>query len=414
MKLNVIGLNHKTAPLDLREKFAFSADVISSLLTEFKEKYAQEVVILSTCNRTEIYFYAGDKEKVLMWLAVTKNVSITQIKSHTYHYTNFEAVNHAYKVASGLDSMILGETQILGQMKQASKLAEYANTQGKNLAYLFQKIFETAKEVRTKTKIGASSTTVASTILKVSKKIFGDITQTKILFVGAGDMAELCAKYFTDQKPKQLTIANRSIQKGKILAKKVNCKSILLGDVHHQINNYDIVICSTSSQLPIIGMGMIQNALQARKHKPMLLIDLAIPRDVEIEIGMLDDIFLYTFDDLAKLVQEGIKNRESEVNKANKIIEKSVQTYKEKIEQRTITPTIELLRNQFENIRKEELLKAEKEINSGASINEVLDKLSKKLSKKYLHHPTKAFNELSNLKLEKALTILKKIYKVED
>ena len=414
MELNVIGLNHKTASLNLREKFAFSSDIISSLLIEFKEKCAQEVIILSTCNRTEIYFFGGDKNNVLMWLAVTKNVPVTQIKSHTYHYTNLKAVNHAYKVASGLDSMILGETQILGQMKQASKLAEYANTQGKHLAYLFQKIFETAKEVRTKTKIGASSTTVASSILKVSRSIFGDITQTSILFVGAGDMAELCAKYFTDQKPQRLTIANRSIEKGKVLAEKINCQSILLGDVHHHISNYDIVICSTSSQLPIIGMGMIQNALQTRKHKPMLLVDLAIPRDVEIEIGTLDDIFLYTFDDLAKLAQEGVKTRESEIINATKIIEKKVQTYKEKIEQKTITPTIKLLRNQFERIRKQELLKAEKAINKGASINEVMDKFSKTLSKKYLHHPTKVFNELSNKEFEKALDILKKIYKVED
>ena len=414
MELNVIGLNHKTASLNLREKFAFSSDIISSLLIEFKEKCAQEVIILSTCNRTEIYFFGGDKNNVLMWLAVTKNVPVTQIKSHTYHYTNLKAVNHAYKVASGLDSMILGETQILGQMKQASKLAEYANTQGKHLAYLFQKIFETAKEVRTKTKIGASSTTVASSILKVSRSIFGDITQTSILFVGAGDMAELCAKYFTDQKPQRLTIANRSIEKGKVLAEKINCQSILLGDVHYHISNYDIVICSTSSQLPIIGMGMIQNALQTRKHKPMLLVDLAIPRDVEIEIGTLDDIFLYTFDDLAKLAQEGVKTRESEIINATKIIEKKVQTYKEKIEQKTITPTIKLLRNQFERIRKEELLKAEKAINKGASINEVMDKFSKTLSKKYLHHPTKVFNELSNKEFEKALDILKKIYKVED
>jgi glutamyl-tRNA reductase len=414
MELNVIGLNHKTASLNLRERFAFSSDITSSLLIEFQDKCAREVVILSTCNRTEIYYYAGDKNNVLMWLAVTKNVPVTQIKSHTYHYSNLEAVKHAYKVACGLDSMILGETQILGQMKQAAKLAEFANTQGKHLRYLFQKIFETAKEVRTKTKIGASSTTVASSILKVSKSIFGDITQTSILFVGAGDMAELCAKYFTDQNPRQLTIANRSIEKGKMLAEKINCQSILLGDVHQHISNYDIVICSTSSQLPIIGMGMIQNALQARKHKPMLLVDLAIPRDVEIEIGTLDDIFLYTFDDLAKLAQEGVKNRESEIIKATKIIEEKVQIYREKIEQKTIIPTINLLRNHFERIRKEELLKAEKEINKGASIDEVMDKLSKTLSKKYLHHPTKVFNEFSNQKLEKALAILKKIYKIED
>ena len=414
MELNVIGLNHKTAPLSLREKFAFPSDVISFSLRELKEKCAREVVILSTCNRTEIYFYAGDKNNVLMWLAVTKKVPVTQIKSHIYHYINLEVVAHAFRVASGLDSMILGETQILGQMKQSAKLADYANTQGKHLAYLFQKIFEAAKEVRTKTKIGASSTTVASSILKVAKSIFGEIKETNILFVGAGDMAELCAKYFTDQKPKQLAIANRSIEKGQLLAEKINCESILLGDVYHQISKYDIVICSTSSQLPIIGLGMIENALKLRKHKPMLLVDLAIPRDVEVETGKMDDIFLYTFDDLAKLAQDGMQNREAEVSKAENIIEEKVLLYKEKIDQKNITPTITSLRNRFENLRKKELLKAEKEISNGEPVKEVMDKLSKTLSRKYLHHPTKAFNELSNQKLEKALALFKKIYKVED
>jgi glutamyl-tRNA reductase len=310
--------------------------------------------------------------------------------------------------------MILGETQILGQMKQASKLAQNANTQGKHLAYLFQKIFETAKEVRTKTKIGASSTTVASSILKVAKSIFGEIKQTNILLVGAGDMAEICTKYFADQNPKQITIANRSIQKGQLLAEKFNCNYMLLGYIYRQISNYDVVVCSTSSQLPIIRSAMIENAIKNRKHKPMLLVDLAIPRDIEVEISKLDDIFLYTFDDLAKLAQEGVKNRKNEIASAEKIILKKAEIFNKKINQKNITPTITSLRNQFENLRKKELLKAQKEISNGSPINEVIEKLSKTLSKKYLHHPTKAFNELSNKEFEKALAILKKIYKVED
>lgn len=414
MELNVIGLNHKTAPLSLREKFAFPSDVISSSLSELKERFAKEVVILSTCNRTEIYFYSGQATNIFMWLAVIKNVPVTEIKLHTYHYTNLEVVNHAYRVASGLDSMILGETQILGQMKQASKLAQNANTQGKHLAYLFQKIFETAKEVRTKTKIGASSTTVASSILKVAKSIFGEIKQTNILLVGAGDMAEICTKYFADQNPKQITIANRSIQKGQLLAEKFNCNYMLLGYIYRQISNYDVVVCSTSSQLPIIRSAMIENAIKNRKHKPMLLVDLAIPRDIEVEISKLDDIFLYTFDDLAKLAQEGVKNRKNEIASAEKIILKKAEIFNKKINQKNITPTITSLRNQFENLRKKELLKAQKEISNGSPIDEVIEKLSKTLSKKYLHHPTKAFNELSNKEFEKALAILKKIYKVED
>lgn len=414
MELNVIGLNHKSAPLSLREKFVFSSDSISSNLWELKDKYAREIIILSTCNRTEIYFYAGNLKKILSWLAQEKKVSLSKIKPHIYHFTNLDAVKHAFEVASGMDSMILGETQILGQMKQAAKLAEYADTQGKNLAYLFQKIFETAKEVRTKTKIGASSTTIASSILKVAKSIFGEIKETRILFIGAGDMAELCAKYFSSQNPKQITVANRSISKGQLLAKKIDCKSILLGDIYHQIPDYDIVICSTSSQLPVVGLGMIENALKLRKHKPMLLIDLAIPRDIELEIADLDDIFLYTFDDLAKLAQEGMQNREAAVKNAEKLIEKKVKLYNERINQKTITPTITSLRNQFEIVRKKELLKAEKEIANGTPVNEVIDKLSRTLSKKFLHHPTKVFNELSNQKFEKALALFKKIYKVDD
>ena len=321
---------------------------------------------------------------------------------------------HAFKVASGLDSMILGETQILGQMKQAAKLADYAGTQKKHLSYLFQKVFEVAKEVRTKTKIGASTTTVASSILKVAKSIFGNIEQTSILFVGAGEMAELCAKYFASQKPKKITIANRSIDKGQQLANKIACDSILIGDINHQIHHYDIVISSTSSQLPIIGLGMIEKAIKIRKHKPMLLVDLAIPRDIEMEAGSLDDIFLYTFDDLAKLAQEGILGREVEAEKAQDLLKERAKNFKEGLNQKTVIPSITRLRGQFEVLRKKELLKANKEVDNGAPVDEVMEKLSRNLSKKLLHQPTKVLNELSSRKLEEALELFKKIYKVED
>ena len=227
-------------------------------------------------------------------------------------------------------------------------------------------------------------------------------------------MAEICTKYFAEQNPKQITIANRSIQKGQILAEKFNCNYMLLGYIYRHISNYDVVVCSTSSQLPIIRLAMIENAIKNRKHKPMLLVDLAIPRDIEVEISKLDDIFLYTFDDLAKLAQEGVKNRKNEIASAEKIILKKAEIFNKKINQKNITPTITSLRNQFENLRKKELVKAQKEISNGAPFDEVIEKLSKTLSKKYLHHPTKVFNELSNKEFEKALDILKKIYKVED
>ena len=414
MELNIIGLNHKTAPLSLREAFSFPSEVVSTVLRKLHGTLAKEIIILSTCNRTEIYFYSGKKDPLIKWLAQYKNIPLARIKAHLYHFSNEDAVMHAFKVASGLDSMILGETQILGQMKQAAKLADYAGTQKKHLSYLFQKVFEVAKEVRTKTKIGASTTTVASSILKVAKSIFGNIEQTSILFVGAGEMAELCAKYFASQKPKKITIANRSIDKGQQLANKIACDSILIGDINHQIHHYDIVISSTSSQLPIIGLGMIEKAIKIRKHKPMLLVDLAIPRDIEMEAGSLDDIFLYTFDDLAKLAQEGIWGREVEAEKAQDLLKERAKNFKEGLNQKTVIPSITRLRGQFEVLRKKELLKANKEVDNGAPVDEVMEKLSRNLSKKLLHQPTKVLNELSSRKLEEALELFKKIYKVED
>jgi len=414
MELNIIGLNHKTAPLSLREAFSFPSEVVSTVLRKLHGTFAKEIIILSTCNRTEIYFYSGKKDPLIKWLAQYKNIPLARIKAHLYHFSNEDAVMHAFKVASGLDSMILGETQILGQMKQAAKLADYAGTQKKHLSYLFQKVFEVAKEVRTKTKIGASTTTVASSILKVAKSIFGNIEQTSILFVGAGEMAELCAKYFASQKPKKITIANRSIDKGQQLANKIACDSILIGDINHQIHHYDIVISSTSSQLPIIGLGMIEKAIKIRKHKPMLLVDLAIPRDIEMEAGSLDDIFLYTFDDLAKLAQEGILGREVEAEKAQDLLKERAKHFKEGLNQKTVIPSITRLRGQFEVLRKKELLKANKEVDNGTPVDEVMEKLSRNLSKKLLHQPTKVLNELSSRKLEEALELFKKIYKVED
>ena len=227
-------------------------------------------------------------------------------------------------------------------------------------------------------------------------------------------MAELCAKYFASQKPKKITIANRSIDKGQQLANKIACDSILIGDINHQIHHYDIVISSTSSQLPIIGLGMIEKAIKIRKHKPMLLVDLAIPRDIEMEAGSLDDIFLYTFDDLAKLAQEGILGREVEAEKAQDLLKEKAKHFKEGLNQKTVIPSITRLRGQFEVLRKKELLKANKEVDNGAPVDEVMEKLSRNLSKKLLHQPTKVLNELSSRKLEEALELFKKIYKVED
>jgi glutamyl-tRNA reductase len=413
MNLNIIGLNHKTAPLSLRERFVFHSDQISNALIDLKSKKVSQVAILSTCNRTEIYFNGPKIKIVYKWLADYHHIKLSQLKKHLYHYNNQEALTHSYRVASGLDSMFLGETQILGQMKQAAKISDYAGTQGKFLSHFFQTVFEAAKEIRSKTKIGASNTTIASSVFSLAKKIFGDINQTKIIFVGAGEMTELIAKYFNSHQPKGITIANRSISRGKNLAKKISAETCLLGEINAQIHNYDIVISCTGSQLPVIGLGMIESAIKMRKHKPMLLIDLAIPRDIEPEVSKLNDIFLYTLDELAQIAQKGINNRVDAVKDAQIIIEKKVSIFYQNSNKKKASPTIVSLRNQFEENRLKEIDKAKKQLKSGKSIDTILESLSNNLSNKFLHHPTKALNDSAANETKEISELLKKIYNLK-
>jgi len=414
MQIQLIGLNHKTAPIKLREKLVFANDILTQALLELKEKMSSDILILSTCNRTEIYQSASDSKTLITWLAKFHNIKEMNLKPHLYTFKNEAAFSHACRVAAGLDSMILGETQILGQMKQALKQSEFVGGQGKNIAIFFQKVFETAKLVRTKTGIGASSTTVASTILKVADKIYGKSNNVNILFVGAGEMTELCCKYFSANNKKQLTIANRSIKNGMALAKKVGGHPILIGDIHHTMHSFDIVISSTSSQLPIIGLGMIEKAIRLRKHKPMLLIDLAIPRDIEPEVAELDDIFLYTFDDLAKITEKNIKNREKETAKAELLIQQQCEEFMSHLQQKTVAPYIKNLNNKFEQTRISEVKKMEKDLKKGVPVEQVLDKLSKNLTKKFLHSPTKALNDNAKHKNLDGIEFLKKIFNLKD
>jgi len=414
MQIQLIGLNHKTAPIKLREKLVFANDMLTQALLELKEKMSSDILILSTCNRTEIYQSASDSKTLITWLAKFHNIKEMNLKPHLYTFKNEAAFSHACRVAAGLDSMILGETQILGQMKQALKQSEFVGGQGKNIAIFFQKVFETAKLVRTKTGIGASSTTVASTILKVADKIYGKSNNVNILFVGAGEMTELCCKYFSANNKKKLTIANRSIKNGMALAKKVGGHPILIGDIHHTMHSFDIVISSTSSQLPIIGLGMIEKAIRLRKHKPMLLIDLAIPRDIEPEVAELDDIFLYTFDDLAKITEKNIKNREKETAKAELLIQQQCEEFMSHLQQKTVAPYIKNLNNKFEQTRISEVKKMEKDLKKGVPVEQVLDKLSKNLTKKFLHSPTKALNDNAKHKNLDGIEFLKKIFNLKD
>jgi glutamyl-tRNA reductase len=418
MQLYVIGVNHTTAPLQIREHIAFNSDLLGSALHELTDHGASEAAILSTCNRTELYCSTDNPENALNWLSQYHKLDKEAIAPYVYTLPNDAAVKHAFRVASGLDSMVLGEPQILGQFKQSVKIAQDAGTLGTLLHKLFQRTFEVAKEVRSNTDIGANSISMAAAAVKLAQRIFGDIHQQKVLFIGAGEMIELCADHFAAQKPKSITIANRTIERGSNLAEKiaqqqVTAQAILLNDLPAHFADFDIVVTSTASQLPIIGLGMVETAIKARRHRPIFMVDLAVPRDVEAEVADLDDVFLYTVDDLAQVVSDGIENRQSAAQEAELIVENRVENFMQWFKQRDAVPTIKALRDQFENTRKAELEKALKQLQKGESPEKVLEAFSNGLTNKFLHAPSHALSQTHAEEHAKLEALLKQLYQIK-
>ncbi|CEZ20178.1 glutamyl tRNA reductase [Candidatus Methylopumilus planktonicus] len=414
MQLYTVGINHTTAPIAIREKVAFDPDHLSQALLELMEHKVSEAAILSTCNRSEIYATARDPKIIIDWLCKYHGIKLKTIESHLYVYENQEAVQHAFRVASGLDSMVLGEPQILGQMKQAIKTAENTGTLGALLNKLFQKTFSVAKEVRTKTDIGMSSISMAAASIKLAESIFGDLKTSKVLLIGAGEMIELCAEHIKNRQPKSMTVANRSLDRGLSLAKKIKGDACLISELSDRLHEFDIVLSSTASQLPIVGLGMVERALKTRRNRPMFMVDLAVPRDIEPEVGKLSDVYLYTVDDLSHLIEEGLTNRQSAAIEAQKIIDHHVKDFTHWLKTRTIVPTIKALRDHAESYRVTELKKAQKLLNQGMKPEEVLEVLSKALANKFVHHPSQALNEAKGEEHELLTKTLKKIYPLKD
>jgi glutamyl-tRNA reductase len=408
MKVTVLGINHKSAPISLREKLVFDHDAITQSLNEFKKKFNSGVVILSTCNRTEIYSTISDRKEIEIWLSKHHSVKISELGKHTYFFSKIEALKHAAAVGAGLDSMIIGEPQVLGQIKQAFKVSQNVGLIDQSIILFFNKVFELSKIIRTKTQIGTNSTTIASTALKLILKIFGELKQLSILFIGAGEMNELCAKYFAKHNPKKIMIANRTLQRAEQLGKKINGQSCLIGDVNKIIHHYDVVVSCTGSQLPIIGLGMIEEAIEQRKHQPMFFVDLAIPADIEKEIENLDDTFLYNLEDLAKIAQEGITMREQELVNAYNLLEDLIESFAQNKKNENISLTI-ALKTYFDHVQENELKKALKEIKNGSEADQVCKKLARNLTNKLLHHPTKSLNEN-----KKYAQIIKEIFNLKD
>ena len=389
MAVWALGINHTTAPLDLRGRFAFAVDQVAPTLRALRDALAREpeAALISTCNRTEIYC-AGDKpqlEHTLDWLAQSGGVSSSLLRSHAYTLEDGFAARHAFRVASGLDSMVLGEPQILGQIKDAVRAAEAAGALGTTLSQLFQRSFAVAKEVRTSTEIGAHSISMAAAGVRLAGQLFEDLGQVKVLFVGAGEMIELCATHFAAKNPKSMAIANRTLERGEKLASRFGAEVMHLAELPDRLHEFDAIISCTASTLPIIGLGAVERALKRRKHRPMFMVDLAVPRDIELEVKALEDVYLYTVDDLASVVQTAQANRQAAVAQAEAIVDAGVQSFMHWVDQRGSVPLIQQLNAQADEWRAVVLNRARKLLAKGEDVEAVLEALSRGLTQKMLH-----------------------------
>lgn len=395
MQLTAVGLNHQTAPLSIREKLAFAAACLPEAVRNLaRSNAATEAVILSTCNRTELYC-VGDSEEIIRWLADYHSLPIEEISPYLYTLGMQETVRHAFRVACGLDSMVLGEPQILGQIKDAVRVAQEQESMGKKLNALFQKTFSVAKEVRTDTAVGENSVSMASASVKLAEQIFPDIGDLNVLFIGAGEMIELVATYFAAKNPRLMTVANRTLARAQELCDKlgVNTEPCLLSDLPAILHDYDVVVSSTASQLPIVGKGMVERALKQRQSMPLFMLDLAVPRDIEAEVGDLNDAYLYTVDDMVNIVQSGKEARQKAAAAAETLVSEKVAEFVRQQHGRQSVPLIKALRDEGEKARKQVLENAMKQLAKGATAEEVLERLSVQLTNKLLHSPTQTLNK---------------------
>jgi glutamyl-tRNA reductase len=394
MSVFALGLNHTTAPVDVRGRFAFAPGQLPAALLSLRqrlERATPEAALLSTCNRTELYV-AGHGvpardlvQPSLDWLAAQGGVRVDQLTAHTYVAENRAAARHAFRVASGLDSMVLGEPQILGQMKQAVREADEAGTLGTTLHQLFQRSFAVAKEVRTSTDIGVHSVSMAAAAVRLAAQLFEDLREQRVLFVGAGEMIELVATHFAAREPRSIALANRTLERGESLAARFGGQALRLAELPERLHEFDIVVSCTASSLPIIGLGAVERALKMRRRRPMFMVDLAVPRDIEPEVAQLGDVYLYTVDDLSALVQTAGEKRQAAVEQAEAIIDAGVQSFAHWLDQRAAVPLIQALNRQADDWRATELARARRMLARGDDTDAVLEMLARGLTQKMLH-----------------------------
>jgi glutamyl-tRNA reductase len=404
MHLLTLGLNHQTAPLALRERVAFVPEEIGGTISRMRERLSDssrgrltEAAIVSTCNRTELYCAVEQPQAagaaLSDFIAEEKRLDTDEFRRSAYLLPQADAVRHAFRVASGLDSMVLGEPQILGQMKQAERLSREAGGLGLLLNHLFQRTFAVAKEVRSSTEIGAHSVSMAAAAVRVAERIFGELSASEVLLVGAGEMIELTATHIAARRPKSITVANRTIERAASLAHRFQGESMRLAELPESLARFDIVVSCTASTLPIIGLGMVERAVKHRRHRPMFIVDLAVPRDVEQEVARLEDVYVYTVDDLGQIVATGTESRQAAVAQAEAIIETRVRDFDAWIRTRAAVPVIQGLRSRAETLTAHELDRARKLLARGESPEAVIEQLAQALTNKFLHAPVTALHQ---------------------
>jgi len=414
-----LGLNHLSAPVSVRERLSLPDDLVKPAVQSLRSAFGgaiEEAAILSTCNRTELYCAADSQiaTQLPRWLADFNRLDQNTLLPHLYLHDQDQAVRHAFRVASGLDSMVLGESQILGQMKGAVRAAEDAGSLGTLLHQLFQRTFSVAKEVRTTTAIGEQSVSLAAAAVRLSERVFGDLSEARVLFIGAGEMIELCATHFAARQPKQMAVANRTLERADLLAKRFDATSLRLADLPARLSSFDVIISCTASTLPILGLGMVERASRERRRLPMVMVDLAVPRDIEPEVGRLDDVYLYSVDDLGAVVQSGAQARESAVVQAEAIIDSRVRNYMHWLQLRSTVPVIKALQASAQSIQSHELERAKKSLGKGGSPEAVMEQLAHSLTQKYLHGTLSALHQSEEAEREQLVGWLPRLFPSRD
>lgn len=403
MNLIVLGISHHSAAVELRERVAFAPEQVAEALVDAcGETGVDEVVILSTCNRTELYAMAPAgvnlherSDQLVRWMANYHHLSAEELLDDAYKFVQGDAVRHLVQVASGLDSMVLGEPQIFGQLKSAYAVAGEAGTVGPGLSRLFPRVFSIAKRVRTDTAIGENPVSVAYAAVDLAGHIFSDLGGCNALLVGAGDTIELVARHLIEAGVNGIVIANRTLGRARDLAHRFGADAVLLAEIPEQLERADIVITSTASQLPILGKGAVEQALKVRKHRPILMVDIAVPRDIESQVGDLRDVYLYSVDDLREIVDENIRSRRNEASRAEVIVEEGVRLYLEELRSLGAVDAVKEYRTMAEEMRAAELARAERALSRGEDAAQVMARLSRAITNKLLHAPTAGLKKAS-------------------